>query len=168
MKLSIIALVIVAALAAVAGSAFALILGRYAPDIPPIVLFMEMSPVLKLTAILIQLVTICIFLLGPVGLVIARASGSRPGIIEIMLGLAAAACTALAALAALYGEMNTQLAIKAVGPVDFAVTAAARAESLLVLTLGLASAALAMAFLTGVQALRLGAPPRIEPPATAS
>ena len=165
MRLSTIGLMIAALAAVVAGTACGLILSVYAPGVGPLMLFFGITPVLKVIVIFIGLMLPGMVVVGLAGLAWPRRQEAGPGPAEVLLWLSASLCVAFGVLAGLYGEMNTQLGIKAVGPVSFAVTAPSRAESLLALTVGLSGAALALAFSVGIVTRRLGVRPEPAGPA---
>jgi len=158
---STIGLIAAAIATVVAGSACAIILSLFAPGISPLMILAEMSPVPKVVVIFIILNMIGVTLTGLIGLLVTRRSERGPGGPEILLWVATGVCTVFGVLAALYSELNTQIGIRAVGPVSFAVTAPSRAESLLALTVGLAGATLALAFMVGIVNRRMG--PRAKP-----
>jgi len=157
LKLSTIGLGALAIAATAATSGCAVILGLYAPGAGALNVFLNMPPVLKVCVVLVSLTTVGVALAGLVGLRLARRDEAGTQAIQVLLVLSAAACILLGVLGALYGEMNTQMAIKAVGPVRFAVTAPSRAEALLALAIGLWGATFAIAFLLGI-ANRVTAP----------
>ena len=82
------------------------------------------------------------FVLGVIGLFVRSAAAT----FRILLLLIAAASAGLGVLAALYGWMNIQTAIRNLGGVSFEVAAPSYAETLMALSVGLFGALVALGF----------------------
>jgi len=142
MKPAPILLILTAVAFAAAAGSCAWLVSRYAPGYTAAQMFMDADPVAKLAIMLAQTLTFGALVLGAVGLFIRSAVGA----FRMLLMLIAAASAGLGVLAALYGWMNIQTAIRAVGPVSFEVTAPSYAETLLALSVGLFGALVALGF----------------------
>ena len=142
MKLAPVLLILTAVAFAAAAGSCAWLVSRYAPGYTAAQMFMDADPVAKLAIMLAQTLTFGALVLGAVGLFIRSAAGT----FRMLLMLIAAASAGLGVLAALYGWMNIQTAIRAVGPVSFEVTAPSYAETLLALSVGLFGALVALGF----------------------
>ena len=140
MKHALLILTAVAFAAAAGGCAW--LVGRYAPGYSAAQMFMNADIIAKLVIMLVLPLTFGALVLGVIGLFVRGPAGS----IRMLLMLTAAASAGLGLLAALYGWMNIQTAIRAVGPVSFAVTAPSWAETLLALSFGLFGALVALGF----------------------
>jgi hypothetical protein len=137
------ALLIVTAVAfAAAAGGCAWLVSRYAPGYSVAQMFMNADIIAKLVIMLVLPLTFGALLLGVIGLFVRGPAGS----IRMLLMLTAAASAGLGLLAALYGWMNIQTAIRAIGAVSFAVTAPSWAETLLALSFGLFGALVALGF----------------------
>jgi hypothetical protein len=134
-------LVTAVAFAAAAGGC-AWLVSRYAPGYSPAQMFMNGDIIAQLVIMLVLPLTFGAVLLGVIGLFVRGPAGS----IRMLLMLTAAASAGLGLLAALYGWMNIQTAIRAIGPVSFAVTAPSWAETLLALSFGLFGTLVALGF----------------------
>ncbi len=122
----------------VAGAAFALsavacivLLATYAPGYPVHALFTEADIVAKL----------CMMAMAPAAL-LALAGGFSG--VRVLALIGAGLAVALGVLGAAWVEMNVQAAIRAVGPVSFAVTAPSHAEALFCLACGFGVATLTL------------------------
>lgn len=142
MKPAPILLILTAVAFAAAAGSCAWLVSRYAPGYTAAQMFMDADPVAKLAIMLAQTLTFGALVLGVIGLFIRSAAGT----FRMLLMLIAAASAGLGVLAALYGWMNIQTAIRAVGPVSFEVTAPSYAETLLALSVGLFGALVALGF----------------------
>ena len=142
MKPAPILLILTAVAFAAAAGSCAWLVSRYAPGYTAAQMFMDADPVAKLAIMLAQTLTFGALVLGVLGLFIRSAAGT----FRMLLMLIAAASAGLGVLAALYGWMNIQTAIRAVGPVSFEVTAPSYAETLLALSVGLFGALVALGF----------------------
>ena len=142
MKLAPVLLILTAVAFAAAAGTCVWLLGRYLPGYTAAQMFMDADPVAKLAIMLAQTLTFGALVLGVLGLFIRSAAGT----FRMLLMLIAAASAGLGVLAALYGWMNIQTAIRAVGPVSFEVTAPSYAETLLALSVGLFGALVALGF----------------------
>ncbi len=129
------------AFAASAGTC-AWLLGRYLPGYPAGALFMDADIIAKMAMMLILPLMFVALLLGVIGLVARGAAGP----VRLMLILTAACSAGLGVLAALYGWMNIQTALRNVGPVSIEVVAPSYAEALLALSFGLFVALVALGF----------------------
>lgn len=129
------------AFAAAAGTC-AWLVGRYAPGYTAAQMFMDADPVAKMAIMLAQTLTFGALVLGVIGLFVRSAAGT----FRMLLMLIAAASAGLGVLAALYGWMNIQTAIRNVGPVRFDIVAPSYAETLLALSVGLFGALVALGF----------------------
>jgi len=127
-------LAVVAAAFAVSTGACIWLVQTYASGMTPIMIFMDSGVIAKLCMLIIQL-TLFLALIG--GLIPVR----------MLAHLSAGAAVTFGLLGALYGEMMTQAALRAVGPVSFAVTAPGRADSLFCLSMGLFVALVALGLL---------------------
>lgn len=136
MAVTRLALIACLAVAVASSVGLAVLSTVYLEGLSPLVTFMEAPVMLKLAMLWSALAAFCGGALILVSLFFRPGAGQNPSSLEILLWLAAAAACSIAALGAAYGEMNTQLAIAAVGPVSFGVTAPGRAEALLCLALG--------------------------------
>lgn len=142
MKLAPVLLILTAVAFAAAAGAFAWLMGRYLPGVPAAAMVMEASVIAKLAMLLTATLTFGALVLGLIGLV-ARGPG---GPVRLLLLLTAACSAGLGLLAALYGWMSIQSAIRAVGPVRLEITAPSYAETLLALSFGLFGALVALGF----------------------
>lgn len=142
MKLAPVLLILTAVAFAAAAGTCAWLVSRYAPGYTAAQMFMDADPVAKLAIMLVQTLTFGALVLGAVGLFVRSAAGT----FRLLLMLVAAASAGLGVLAALYGWMNIQTAIRNVGPVSFEVTAPSYAETLLALSFGLFGALVALGF----------------------
>jgi hypothetical protein len=109
-----------------------------APDLTPVVLFLEASVIAKLVMITCLLITIfgaMTALFGPIIALFRQPAAAR--ILALCLAPVGAIPALLGALAWGYGEYILAVATAQVGMVDAAVTAPGRAEGLLALALGL-------------------------------
>jgi hypothetical protein len=135
------ALLIVTAVAfAAAAGGCAWLMSRYAPGYSVAEMVMNADVIAKLVIKLVLLLTFGALLLGVIGL-FARGAAAP---VRMLLMLTAAASAGLGLFAALYGWMNIQTAVRAIGPVSFAAIAPSRAETLLVLSFGLFGAIVAL------------------------
>lgn len=142
MKLATVLLVLTAVAFAAAAGTFAWLMSRYLPGYPAAAMFMDADVIAKLVILLVQTLTFGALVLGVIGLFVRSGAGT----IRLLLMLIAAGSVGLGLLAALYGWMNIQTAIRAIGPVSLEVTAPGYAEALLVLSLGLFGALVALGF----------------------
>ncbi|MBU1539095.1 MAG: hypothetical protein KKC29_05050 [Alphaproteobacteria bacterium] len=142
MKRAPVLLILAAVAFAASAGTFAWLMGRYLPGYPAAAMFMDASVIAKLAIMLAQMLTFLALVLGVIGLFVRSAAT----IFRLLLMLIAAASAGLGLLAALYGWMNIQAAIRAVGPVSFEVTAPGYAETLLALSVGLFGALVALGF----------------------
>ncbi len=133
MKPNVLLAVVTVAFAVSAGACFWLI-QTFAPGMGSIGMLLDADIVVKLSMFTIILAAAPALIGGLIGM--------RPRVY-----VAGGAAVVLGLLGALYGEMNTQAALRAVGPVSFAVTAPSRAESLFCLSLGLFVALMALGLL---------------------
>ena len=129
------------AFAAAAGTC-AWLVGRYAPGYTAAQMFMSADPIAKLVILFTQTLTFGALVLGVIGLFVRSAAGT----FRMLLMLIAAASAGLGVLAALYGWMNIQTAIRNIGPVRFDIVAPSYAETLLALSVGLFGALVALGF----------------------
>ena len=111
----------------------------------------SLGEVLISTSVVTKLCLMLALVLGVVG-VIGAVSRSA-----VLTRIAAGAGVLIGLLGAVYVELINQLALAAIGPVTFAVTAASRAESLISLALGLGVALISL----GLLRLRSGRPERV-------
>ena len=142
MKIVTVLLILTAVAFAAAAGSCAWLVSRYAPGYTAAQMFMDADPVAKLAIMLIQTLTFGAIVLGVIGLFARRAAET----FRLLLMLIAAASAGFGLLAALYGWMNIQTAIRAVGPVSFEVTAPSYAETLLALSFGLFGTLVALGF----------------------
>lgn len=142
MKLAPVLLILTAVAFAAAVGSCAWLVSRYAPGYTAAQMFMDADPVAKLTMMLAQILTSGALVLGVIGLFVRSAAP----IFRLLLALTAAASAGLGLLAALYGWMNIQTAIRNIGPVSFEVAAPSYAETLLALSFGLFGALVALGF----------------------
>ncbi|HYC67648.1 hypothetical protein [Brevundimonas sp.] len=151
MKIDLIALALVAAAFTAAFTAMNWLLSTYAPGASPAGLFLDADIIAKLVMLLLMLLTLPVPVIGLIGLLAREAA--RPMV--MVLRMAAAASVLLGLLAAAYGWINIQAALRGVGPVGIEVTAPSWAELLLVLAYSLLVAGFALLFAVGV-GLRAG------------
>jgi hypothetical protein len=142
MKLAPVLLVLTAVAFAAAAGGCAWLISRYAPGYTAAQIFMDADPVAKLAMMLAQTLTFGAFVLGVIGLFVRSAAP----IFRLLLMLIAAASAGAGILAALYGWMNIQTAIRNIGQVSFEVAAPSYAETLLALSVGLFGALVALGF----------------------
>ena len=142
MKPAPVLLVVTAVAFAAAAGTWQWIIGRFAPGYSAAQMFMDADPLAKLAMMLAQTLTFAAFVLGVIGL-FARSAAAT---FRILLLLIAAASAGLGVLAALYGWMNIQTAIRNLGGVSFEVAAPSYAETLMALSVGLFGALVALGF----------------------
>lgn len=133
MKSNVLLAVVAIAFAASTGACVWLI-RAYFPDVEPIHIFIEASPVAKLC----MFAAIFAFVPTLIGALIPSRSMAYVG---------AGVASGFGALGALYGEMITRTAIRMTNTTNFDVTAPGRAESLFCLSLGLFVALVALVVL---------------------
>ena len=127
-------LIIIAVAFLVVSVAIGWMLRAYLPDAPLTYPFFYMTPVLKLLALLIVVMT-------GVGAV----DGLKRDPTRVRTAMIVT--VALGALGAGYGELNTHFGVLYHGPVNFEAMAPGRVESLAILALGLFGAALSLGIL---------------------
>lgn len=137
--LALIAIALIASVGALIG-----LMSLYLPGVP-------LGEVLTSTSVVTRLCLMVALVLGVVG-VIGAVSRSA-----VLARIAAGAGVLIGLLGAVYVELINQLALAAIGPVSFAVTAPARVESLISLALGLGVALISL----GLLRLRSGRPERV-------
>lgn len=103
----------------------------FLPGVPLLAFLLEMSVVLKLVAFMV----VSLIMVGLIGGLMGEVALCR-----VVAGLA----VALALVGAAYGEMNVQIVVRQIGPVDFAIAALSRAESFGLIALGLFVAVLSL------------------------
>ena len=127
------------AFAASAGTC-AWLISRYTPGYSAAQMFLDGDPVAKLVILFVQTLTFGVLVFGVIGLLARGAAGAM----RLLLALAAALSAALGVLAALYGWMNIQTAIRNTGVTSLEVVAPSYAETLLALSVGLFGALVAL------------------------
>ena len=142
MKLAPLLFILTAVAFGASAGTFAWLMGRYLPGVPAAEMFLHASVIAKLAMMLSQTLTFGALVLGVIGLFVRSAAAT----FRLLLMLIAAASAGLGMLAALYGWMNIQAAIRAVGAASLEVTAPGYAETLLALSVGLFGALVALGF----------------------
>ncbi len=142
MKRAPVLLILTAVAFAAAAGTFAWIMGRYLPGYPAAAMFLDADPISKLVILSAQMLSFGAVVLGVTGLFVRSAAAT----FRMLMLLIAGASAGLGMLAALYGWMTIQMAIRAVGPVRFEITAPGYAEALLALSVGLFGALVALGF----------------------
>lgn len=128
----LLAIIAIALIATIAGAIGLMI--AYLPDVSLAQILISMSLVTRLCLMLA-------FVLGVVGVIGGLSRSAALAQIAAGLGFL------IGLLGAVYGELMNQMAIAAVGPVSFAVTAPTRVEALIALALGLSVALVSLGLL---------------------